>query len=336
MNRIKNLLSQTNRLMLLTILCMLATKTNATNPVTNKSNSEFVKELYHSPHRILKSDVSSRLERFSALFLGKPYLLSALGEGQEDQFDQDPIYRFDAMDCETFVDTVLALALASNEQYFERCIRKIRYLDGKVSYINRNHFTCLDWNINNQKQSILKDITSTFKNQNNIPVSKTATAIIDKPSWYQHLTIRTIKLQNPDPKLRETRLKKLKRLGSQLTQQESKIDYIPLSTLFSSDGKPNLFLFNQIPNAAIIEIVRPNWNIKDKIGTNLNVSHLGFAFWIKDTLYFREASTIYQKVVDVPLIEYLHAARENPSIGGINVQVVVPSHPEEQLCQSRI
>lgn len=333
MNLIRGSLFQHRSLILVSILCLFSYQSNAASDASNKIDSEFVKALYHSPDNNLKSDISSRLETFSALFLGKPYLLGALGEGQEDIFDQSPIYRFDAMDCETFVDTVLALALATDEDHFERCIRKVRYFDGQVSYIHRKHFTCLDWNINNQKQSFLKDITSTFKNKDNQPVSKVAIALIDKPSWYQHFTIKTIKLQHADSRLSKKRLKQLKTLGSKLPKRESKLDYIPLTSLFNANGKPNLYLFNQIPNGAIIEIVRPNWNLKDKIGTNLNVSHMGFAFWIKNILYFREASSIHHQIIDVPLIDYLHSALENPTIGGINVQVVVPSHPKDEICQ---
>nr|WP_277619301.1 N-acetylmuramoyl-L-alanine amidase-like domain-containing protein [Legionella norrlandica] len=88
-----------------------------------------------------------------------------------------------------------------------------------------------------------------------------------------------------------------------------------------------------MPNGAIIEIVRPNWDLRKEIGTALNISHLGFAIWINDKLYFRQASSQYGKVIDVPLIDYLDKARSSPTIKGINIQVVLPTKPTSNGCK---
>jgi hypothetical protein len=106
----------------------------------------------------------------------------------------------------------------------------------------------------------------------------------------------------------------------------SKVPYIPFTALFP-ENKPNLYLFSQIPNGAVIEIVRPNWDLRKQIGTFLDISHLGFAVWHKGVLYFRQASSQYGKVVDVPLIDYLKEALISLTIKGINVQIVVPQKP---------
>ena len=103
----------------------------------------------------------------------------------------------------------------------------------------------------------------------------------------------------------------------------STIRYVPLTALFDSTGKPNNYVFQQIPDGAIVEIIRPNWDLTAAIGTHLNVSHLGSAFRHEGVLMFRNASTIKGLVVDQPLIEYLHDARQSPTIKGINVQVVI-------------
>lgn len=48
---------------------------------------------------------------------------------------------------------------------------------------------------------------------------------------------------------------------------------------------------------------------------------MGLVFWKNDLLMFREASSIFMTVVDVPFIDYLHEQEiKNPSIKGINVQ----------------
>ena len=96
-----------------------------------------------------------------------------------------------------------------------------------------------------------------------------------------------------------------------------------MSVLFDANHQPNEFLFHQIPHASIIEIVRPNWHLKDKIGTNLHVSHVGFA--IRNSagdLLFRHASSEHQKVEEVKLIDYLGRYCDSPTIKGINVQKI--------------
>lgn len=313
-------------------LALLSIQTKASIHPKQQQANETISKLYHSLNQLPKSDMSMRLETISGQFLGKAYLLGALGEGAEARFDQEPRYRTDVFDCDTYVTTVLALALANDVQSFKQCMSKVRYKDGQVEFTTRNHFMSLDWNPNNQRQGFIKDITESFKDKNNKSVIKIASALIDKPSWYQHFTRKNIRLNSPNENEEEARLAELKAQGSKLPKLDAQIPYIPLTALFDSKGKPNQYLFAQIPNAAIIEIVRPNWNLRELIGTNLNVSHLGFAFWRKGTLYFRQASSQYGKVVEVPLIDYLRETLTSPTIKGINVQVVVPNNPLADGC----
>ena len=271
-----------------------------------------------------KFNIFERITDISAKFLGKPYFLGALGEGQHGDYNQLPLYRTDVFDCETYVDTVLALAFASNIQGFKNHINQIRYRDGRVAFIYRNHFTCLDWNLNNQHEGFVKDITTTIHDKHNKSIVKFARALINKPGWYDHMSTSTIQIPNLDENARIKLLKSLKREGSKLPKSTSIIPYIPLTALFDKDGKENNYLFEQIPNASIIEIIRPNWDLSKEIGTNLNVSHLGFAIWENDKILFRQASSTEHKVIDVPLIDYLRNTLKSPTIKGINVQVVLP------------
>jgi hypothetical protein len=266
--------------------------------------------------------IYQRLFEVGSAFVGRPYLLSALGEGAEGRYDQYPLYRTDAFDCQTFVETVLAIALTNNTKSFKQCIKKIRYQDGVVSFVTRNHFTDLDWNVNNQRAGILKDITLTFHDEQNQRVALQATAKIDKPLWYQHFSLERIRLLQASLEEQRKRLIDLKKLGNQLQPENVIIPYIPLTALFDSKGTPNHYLFKQIPDGAILEIIRPNWDLTDSIGTHLNVSHLGFVFWKNGVPIFRNATTIRREVVDQPLIDYLHEARKSPTIKGINIQLV--------------
>lgn len=300
-----------------------------------KQAAATLKGLYHSLNHIPNFDMAQRLDKISGYFLGKPYMLGALGEGRRARFDQYPRYRTDAFDCETYVTTILAIALANNTQTFQHCLRNLRYSQGQLGFIHRNHFTGLDWNQNNQRQGYVKDITATVVDEKQNPVFKTATAFIDKPSWYGHFGDDHIRLLHPDPHLRKQRLHELQALGSKLPRTVSNLPYLPFTALFDAEGKANHYLFKQIPEAAIVEIVRPNWNLRKEIGTHLNVSHLGFVFWKNGKPIFRQASSQYGKVVDVPLIDYLSQARNSPTIKGINIQVVLPSKPLSNGCHVR-
>ncbi|WP_454785997.1 N-acetylmuramoyl-L-alanine amidase-like domain-containing protein [Legionella sp. WA2024007413] len=294
---------------------------------TQKQANSSIEELYHRLGSMPNSSMSDRIDWVSSQFLGVPYVLGSLGEGPEARYDQYPQYRVDAFDCDTYVNTVVSLAMANSLTSFQQCIKNIRYKNGTVSYLQRNHFTGLDWNHNNQRNGILRDITLTIKDQNNQPVAKVADALVNKPNWYAYKTVGTIRLANGDKGKEEERLVELKRKGAQLETISEEVPYLPLTTLFLEKNKPNMYLFAQIPNGAIIEIVRPNWDISQKIGTALNISHLGFAIRNKGQLYFRQASSEYGKVVDVPLIEYLEKVIDSPTIKGINVQIVVPAQP---------
>ena len=285
-------------------------------------------QLYHSLNNKPTLDMPTRIVTISTQFLGKPYLLGALGEGIQGDYDQMPLYRADAFDCETYVDTVLALALANDLNQFQQCINQVRYHDGHVSFIERNHFTGLDWNKNNQYQGFGKDITTTFLDKHQKPVVQLAHALIDKPSWYHHMSTAAIRLHTAESIDKAKRLASLKQEGNQLPRVISTVPYIPLTALFDNTGKANVYLFNQLPHAAIIEIIRPNWDLSHEIGTHLNVSHLGFVVWDKHTLLYRSASSAHGGVVDVPLIAYLRETLKSPTIKGINVQIVVPPHRE--------
>ena len=284
----------------------------------------FVQSIYHNQADNKALSMPERLEKMSGLFLGKPYLLGALGEGVSGRYDQYPLYRVDAFDCLTFVETVLALSLADNTDSFKQMMNKIRYQDGYVSFLMRNHFTDLDWNKHNQHNGYLKDVTVSIYNQHHHQsIAKIARAVINKPAWYQHFSSSRIRLAKPLSDQQTKRLIELKKRGQSLSIQAASISYIPLTAIFDDSGKVNTALLKQIPNGAIIEIVRPNWDLREAIGTALNVSHLGFAFWRDGILMFRNASSLKGHVVDQPLVDYLRDVLHSPPIKGINIQVVM-------------
>lgn len=296
--------------------------------------NESISELYHRLNSMPNTSMAERIDWISAQFMGKTYELGALGEGPKARYDQFPRYRVDAFDCDTYVNTVLSLAMANSLSSFQQCIKFTRYENGIISYVHRNHFTSIDWNKNNQNRGVLKDITPSIKNKQHKPVAQYANALIEKANWYAHKSPSTIRLQSNTNEVQKKRLAELKAKGAILKATQSKIPYVPLTVLFLDGNTPNIYLFDQIPNGAIIEIIRPNWNLRQQIGTNLNVSHLGFAIRSKGQLYFRQASSQQSKVIDVPLIEYLKEAQKSPTIKGINIQIVLPKKPLTADCHA--
>lgn len=318
----------------LSALLLFSSLTCADGAVSASANA-VIEKLYQNLNKKPPVDMAERLDYISTGFIDRPYVLGALGEGDNGRYDQWPLYRVDGFDCETFVDTVLAIALANNLPDFQRCINRIRYRNGRVDYLMRNHFTSLDWNRNNQRAGYVKDITNGFHNKNNQSVALRSHTFINKPGWYQHHKMDSIKLDHDNNQQETSRLAELRSKGSQLAKTWVDISYVPLSALFDKQQEPDTYLFAQIPDASIIEIVRPNWNLEKQIGTNLDVSHLGFAFWKGETLMFRQASSKEKRVVDVPLIDYLKETLASPTIKGINVQVVVPTVALKNGCAIR-
>lgn len=231
--------------------------------------------------------VIAKIDSISFSYMDLPYLESPLGEGKG--YDSDPLYRFDGFDCTTFVETVIAQALASNKDEFVRILNSIRYKNGQVEFLSRNHFTSVDWIKNNQANHLLIDVTTRLF-PGDYAVSKT---VIDKAAW----ALKNHQMTSKEPR------------------QLSKLPYLPLLVILE-----NPYLLDRISNGSIINIVRPNWQLASKIGTNLDVSHQGFAIWKSDgKLYFRHASQSRRKISEEPLYDYLHRASRDKTIGGINI-----------------
>lgn len=285
-----------------------------------------IRELYRRTlARISPDNVSKRIEAASSYFLGEPYVLWALGEGQKADFDQKPLYRTDAFDCTTYVSTVLALIESKNLKQFRQNILKVNYKRGQPLFVNRYHFVSADWNPGNQANGYIKDITAQLTDAYEIAVTQ-----IDRPTWFRHLTADRIALINPAAHLGAAALLNMLHADSdQLKSVKVNLDYLPVSVLFKgSKGKPHLNeeLFAKLPSGAIIEIVDTERNVKKLIGTDLDVYHMGFAIKTAQGWVFRSAALSKGNVTDIPMEKYLlglyQKAKDKTKVG-INVQQVL-------------
>lgn len=293
-----------------------------------KTDAAIVKLYKKMPNAL---SLGQRVRWFSQQFLGTPYRLGALGEGPAGEFDQDPLYRVDGFDCVTFVSTVLALAEATDLASFRTILRYVRYRDGLIRFRNRNHFMSVDWNPENTRNGFIHDIAHRILDKTGKPIARVATTIINKPSWYRQQQLPAIHLTHPKAQQAERQLARLHVQAKQVQQEFAVLSYLPLATLFPK-GRADEFYFNQLPDVGILEIVRPDWQLRDKIGTNLHVSHLGFVLRYANGLWFRHASSEQHRVVNVLLKDYLRHYLRSPTVQGIAVFTV--TSPRRLLCDA--
>jgi N-acetylmuramoyl-L-alanine amidase-like protein len=244
--------------------------------------------------------------------LGVPYVAGPLGEGPAGRYDRNPLSRFDGFDCTTFVETLTALSISDSWDDFKASMNRIRYKDGEVSFVARNHFTDLDWIPNNVRAGFFRDVTESLAPGRTL----VARAVIDKRAWYAKLPSSRVQIPGLSADDRKRLLDELHLEGARFSPEDAAVPYIPLSALFGPGGEE---IFDRIPSGSVVNIVRPNWDLAAKIGTHLNISHQGFAVRKNGVLYFLEASEVLMKVSMVPMADYLRAYLESPTIKGIDV-----------------
>ncbi|MFC1743542.1 N-acetylmuramoyl-L-alanine amidase-like domain-containing protein [Candidatus Riflebacteria bacterium] len=269
---------------------------------------------------IEEKDFSGRLLKISGLFLNLPYRGGPLGEGLRGKYDQDPLYRFDCFDCTTYVETVLALAKARSFPEFKNLINMVRYRRGIVSYRERNHFTSLDWIANNIQAGFTEDITRKIGGK----LTRLAKCRINKYQWYQNKKKSELRLFKARVATESLRLiKQFREEGRRFPQTGEKVElpYILIKSFFSEMGDAKLL--SSIPTGVIINIVRPDWDLRGLIGTKLLISHQLLGIRKNDgKLYVRHASSLKKKVVEESFLKYLGKYQKSYSIKGININLI--------------
>lgn len=92
--------------------------------------------------------------------LGQPYEIFLLGEFPFEWHDPDPLYNLAKSDCLTHAEHIYAAALADGFWSYLQNLQRLRYRDGMIGMVTRNHYTEADWNINNG--FLFEDITGTL------------------------------------------------------------------------------------------------------------------------------------------------------------------------------
>lgn len=255
-----------------------------------------------------------RLDTFSGKFVGFPYGKNGpLGEGPDGLYDQDPLYRFDTFDCTTYVETIMALAFARDVDSFEKTLDHIRYKDGVIGYLTRNHFTDLQWIPFNIQNGMMEDITTEVYAR-----TKTAEALINFPGWIRSIKTSQLVLPLFSQEEKELRLAELHQEADFYSPEIARLPYIAIKDILNSPK-----ILNQIPHGAVVNFVRPNWDLTREAGTHQNISHQGFLFRSGKNLYLRHAST-GGRVENILFIDYLKKFANHPTLKGIHLMKIIP------------
>lgn len=258
-----------------------------------------------------ETSVNKRLDLISRTFLGLPYGKNGpLGEGPTGKYDQDPLYRFDTFDCTTYVETIMALARAHNVDEFEDLLNNIRYENGNIDYLTRNHFTDLQWIPQNIQNGQLLEINHEVVSPNEI---KIATAEINFPGWLRSIKIDQIMAPEASIEERRQLLEDLHGEARNYSIQTASVSYVAIKTLVA---KPSLL--DRIPTSSLVNFVRPNWDLTEVAGTHQNISHQGFLFRKGKVLLLRHASTS-GKVEELPFIDYLKKFQNHATLKGVHL-----------------
>ncbi|MBL9195329.1 MAG: DUF1460 domain-containing protein [Opitutaceae bacterium] len=114
--------------------------------------------IYLAHLQATEPDLRKRILHLARKNIGQPYDLYLLGEMPFETYDPQPLYCLTKSDCLVFSEHVYAMALSSDWTGFMRLLQRIRYRDGEIGVVTRNHYTESDWNPSNRW--LVRDITA--------------------------------------------------------------------------------------------------------------------------------------------------------------------------------
>ena len=232
------------------------------SPVSQLSEAELdarLAQLHEMPF-------SERLERLSGAFVGTPYGELPLGEGSGPE--PWPRWRLDKVDCQTYVETVLAMANAKGLAEAKHILDDIRY-KGEPSFENRNHFTEAQWLPANLEKGYFTDEVPSIDGR-----APTETLTLRKEQW--------------------SKLPELKRLADAgVPDGKFMVRYLPMGELRKH--------VRSIVPGTILMVVREGDPTKV-----VRISHMGFVLKGPNGWVVRHATTGREHaVVDEPFGEFV-------------------------------
>ena len=251
------------------------------------------------------SSTIAKVQTACNFFLGTPYDMWCIGEGDGAEVSQKPIFRTDTFDCMTLTNTIIAILHSSKFAEFTANYIRIQYR-GAINYYNRNYFLEEDWIQHNMHHYIAPYMDNLAK-QYSLKTSIASTNI-DYNNWLLQHSLEDIYYLDANFNA-EQALQKVHASAKNYATINNKLEYFTIDDL--------LQLQQPIATEALLAVVvKPNWDIRDKIGTKLNVSHVGIVLPEANTSYFYHASSCLGKVSKQNFKDYLKFSRDQSAASG--------------------
>jgi len=151
-------------------------------PLLDKPLYEFTEaevDRYLQHLQTAESDLRKRIVHLARKNLGQPYELYLLGEMPFETYDPQPLYCLSKSDCLVYSEHTYAMALSHDWSEFMNLLQRIRYRDGHLGVVTRNHYTEADWNPSNRW--LVEDITAELAGENALTYEQR----IDRARFFQ-------------------------------------------------------------------------------------------------------------------------------------------------------
>jgi hypothetical protein len=217
-------------------------------------------------------------------FIGTPYV----GKTLELNHDEQLVVNLHGLDCSTFIESVLAIALVSERSdpsflKFREILQKIRYRNGIIEgYESRLHYFT-DWIYDNEQKGVVADIT---KELGGIPFNREITFMSTHPSAYIQLATDS------------ARIKRIVTIEKEISSRD--YYFIPKENVATIEP--------QLEEGMIVAITTGI--------AGLDIAHVGFLVKVNGRIHLLHASSDAGKVVvsDKPLADYLAGNKRQTGI----------------------
>lgn len=245
-------------------------------------------------------NVTERLNCASRRLEGTPFVVDPLGEGSAGLVDTDPLFSFEALDCMTYVEEVLALAAGAQDfSGFLAELMDIRYLGGMGTFGARKHFLSADWVPENIQAGRIADITERVGGH----AAKHISIPIDRPRWVEARSDLS-KAQ------KEAACYDLSEIGK-TGETEASLAYIPSEAFLDTASAHDMV--RALPEISVALFVRHQEGAS-KVGAI--VGHMAFlivpklADGSRGTPVLRHSSSKSKAVTEEPFLPYLESQQK--------------------------
>lgn len=97
----------------------------------------------------VQPSLRDRIVHLARKNIGQPYQLFLLGEFPFETYDDDPLFALHKSDCVVFSEHMYAMGLSGSWEEFFVFLQRIRFKNGEIGVLTRNHYTEAEWDVNN-------------------------------------------------------------------------------------------------------------------------------------------------------------------------------------------